>query len=684
MFVARYNFSAKYPQSLSFASSDHFLALRKENDHWYYVFHENGRLGSIPTNYVEESNIKSSEEVVSMIDAAIVAMSSVEIFEKNIILKYLEHLREGILAGFDKDKLPRLPIRPKVRPQAQRVDPRSSSITKKPERTPELQTLMKEESKNYLPERKISSPPTPPSKRTPGTAYLMLDKLRNTTQTSYLRCVISFVKMMNVLALSDPQLTTLSKELINEILDNNPTIRRAVYTRTDDWKALQSYVTNLEKRAKDQQESSWPLAEDDSSVISDLDSFVDLLCNMDPDMVCRCITEDDFPLALSYLYQRKKRSLVRRFYLLIVVAICHIQPQIWNVFLDSCIPMEIIREIRSSELAELDFILDLRVLTILFTKANSLPLSIQNELHESFFDSVFTRVSKFLSGEKGSTKDTTQFSGDNDNSKSGPSLLLLDTFVQFVCAANRHFCVCSTSLTPVLNTMLANHVATKDLIERLLFIFNRDTDPLNLNGVSFVRKLRGTLGECFDLSSDQYNGSLLYRGANGESGNGLYALSRHLSSNGHYVDNENGEVSGGDCPKFPSQHRPSLADVALQSAPDTPINAARKLLSDIFSTRETASLVYRNDVKVVIDVIIRQICDLPATSPNLSEFLFCMDKVIRNTDCMSPPYRLDDLLDALKGVEYSASSSNRTGDFTTTRSLRLTNDLLTLLKAMSS
>lgn len=98
------------------------------------------------------------------------------------------------------------------------LDSRSSSTTKKPERAPELQKLRKEESKSYLPEIKKSPPPTPPSKRTPGTAYLMLDKLRNTTQTSYLRCVISFVKMMNVLALSDPQMTTLSKELINEIL----------------------------------------------------------------------------------------------------------------------------------------------------------------------------------------------------------------------------------------------------------------------------------------------------------------------------------------------------------------------------------------------------------------------------------------------------------------------------------
>ncbi|VDO04799.1 unnamed protein product [Rodentolepis nana] len=657
MFVARFDFTAKYPQSISFAANDQFLVLRKENDHWYYVFHEDGRLGSIPTNYVEESNvIKSPAEVVSIIDAALGAISPEDIFEKDVILNYLGRLRDGTLKGFGKNKLPRFPLRPNARPQGQ----------------------------HYLPERKKFPPPPLPCKRTPGTAYLMLDKLRSTTRTSYLRCVISFEKMLNVLANSDPQLATLSKELINEILDNNPTVRRAVYTRTDDWKALQSHVTNLETRAKDQQESSWPLAEDDSSVISDLDSLVDLLCNMDPDMVCRCVTEDDFPLALSYLYQRERRSIVRRFYLLIVVAICHIQPRIWNVFLDSCIPMEIIREIGSSDLAELDFILDLRMLTILFTKANSLPLSIQNELFESFFDAVFTRVSKFMSVEKFSTNNATQSAGDNGDSASRASPLLLDTFLQFVCAANRHFCLSSTSLTPVLNTMLANHVATKDLIERLLFIFNRDADPLSLDGVSFVRKMRGTLGESFDLSSDHYNGSLLYQDGNGQSDNGLFDRSRHFSSTGQYVDNENGEVSGEDCPKIPSQHRPSLADVILQNAPDTPVNSARKLLSDIFSTRETASLVYRNDVKVVIDVIIRQICDLPATSPNLPEFLFCMDKVIRNTDCMSPPYRLDDLLEALKGVEYSAANSNRASDFTTIRSLRLTNDLLTLLKAMSS
>lgn len=50
-----------------------------------------------------------------------------------------------------------------------------------------------------------------------------------------------------------------------------------MYVRTEDWKVLQTYVAHLEQRAKDLQESSWPLSEDDTTVISDLDSLVGLL-----------------------------------------------------------------------------------------------------------------------------------------------------------------------------------------------------------------------------------------------------------------------------------------------------------------------------------------------------------------------------------------------------------------------
>ncbi|KAL5962334.1 NCK-interacting protein with SH3 domain [Taenia solium] len=688
MFVSRFPFTAKFPQSISFSADDHFLGLRKENDHWLYVFHEDGRLGAVPINYVEESSSKSPEDVCKIIDSAIAEMVSRDIYEKETILSYLKELKDDLLSNCSKANLP---------------NSRSNATAKKTSRG-------NGETKNL-------------TAQVPGISFLMVDKLRNATLASFGRCTNGLVKVLKVLSDADPQLTTLSNELILELLDPNPTVRRSIYVRTEDWKGLQEHIAHLEQRAKNQQEGSWSLIDDDAMVISDLDKFVELLCNADPDMVCTCLSDDRLPLALSYLYQGEKNVLVRRFYLLVAMATCHIQPAVWPVYLDSGLPMEIIREIRSSDVGSLDFILDLRVLTVLLAKSNSLPVNLQNELNESFFDCVFGIVSRFVTGKMNPTIDKSPITGAmrrlcvsdtnspqtqaNDNAKTKSSILLLDTFIQFVCAANRHFCTSqSTPLTPITNTMLGNHAATRDLVERLLYIFNRDVDPLSLDGVLFVRRLRSALHEGFDTSSQLYSGFLLDEDPDDESGMGLFAKSRRISStqssagengagagevsgSGEHVSSadESGVRVGGSGKSL--HHRTGLTDATLQLAPDTPRNAARKLLADIFSNRDTANLIYHNDVNVVIDVIIRQICDLPANSPNLSEFLFCMDKVIRNTDCMSRssgPYRLGDIIEALRGVEFSANtfSASNSRDFTISRSLRLTNDLLALLSAITS
>lgn len=116
---------------------------------------------------------------------------------------------------------------------------------------------------------------------------------------------------------------------------------------------------------------------------------------------------------------------------------------------------------------------------------------ILDELDESFFDCVFGRTSRFVTGEVNPIIDRSPVTSamrrlcvsdtnsphtqGNGNAKTASSILLLDTFIQFVCAANRHFCTSqSTPLTPIMHAMLGNHAATRDLIERLLYIFNRD------------------------------------------------------------------------------------------------------------------------------------------------------------------------------------------------------------------
>ena len=94
-------------------------------------------------------------------------------------------------------------------------------------------------------------------------------------------------------------------------------------------------------------------------------------------MVRTCLSDDRLPLSLSYLYQVEKRGLVRRFYLLVVVATCQIQPAVWPVYVDSGLPLEIIREIRTSDIGKYwiirDCVLEIFILWYMPLSLNQVP-----------------------------------------------------------------------------------------------------------------------------------------------------------------------------------------------------------------------------------------------------------------------------------------------------------------------
>lgn len=57
-----------------------------------------------------------------------------------------------------------------------------------------------------------------------------------------------------------------------------------------------------------------------------------------------------------------------------------------------------------------------------------------------------------------------------------------------------------------------------------------------------------------------------------------------------------------------------------------PVNSVLKMLKDLFSAPETTLLFYTNDIKVLIDILVRQLSDLSAgdvvsmTSPRKLHF----------------------------------------------------------------
>ncbi|VDN14496.1 unnamed protein product [Dibothriocephalus latus] len=524
MFKTRYQFEAKYPHSISFAADESLLGLRKENDHWLLAYHTDGRLGAVPFNYVQERGIDKTTEALTLINSAISALQQSDIFDKDGVIRYciiciyfasyLKTMKEYLSGDHLGADRPVIPIRRKeLIPSPRRISG-----------TPNGSVVKGEAPK--APPRHLATDKLPP-----GLSFFLVDRLRSATNASYGRCVHGLCEVLKTLGKSVPQCSSVAQILGAELKEATLTVRRSTYEHTSDWTALQEHMSRLEAKLKNLQENSWPLEGDETAELDDLDSFVELLCNASPDMVRTFLRDDRLPQTLSFLYQMEKKPLIRRFYLLLVIATCHIQPAVTPDYLESVLPVEILRVLslcpipflaayfsliaemasaKSNDMSideinhgELDFVLCLRILTVLLATSSSLPVGFQSELNLQFFEGIFNMVSNF--GTPGTAVvDLVSFSGDSTPVKPGspptkafrklsfgdgnqsPSLparsprnselsnMVIEAFVNFVLSANRHFCVNTTSgVTPIMQCISGKFGASRDLLEQLLRIFNR-------------------------------------------------------------------------------------------------------------------------------------------------------------------------------------------------------------------
>uniref|UniRef100_A0A2A4JQU5 SH3 domain-containing protein n=1 Tax=Heliothis virescens TaxID=7102 RepID=A0A2A4JQU5_HELVI len=75
-----------------------------------------------------------------------------------------------------------------------------------------------------------------------------------------------------------------------------------------------------------------------------------------------------------------------------------------------------------------------------------------------------------------------------------------------------------------------------------------------------------------------------------------------------------------------------------------PAHSVLKLVIDVFSRKKTAEHFYTNDVKVAIDIIVRQLADLSPGDTRREQYLRILQGIIRNTDYGAHVHRRDDLL----------------------------------------
>ncbi|XP_053684360.1 NCK-interacting protein with SH3 domain [Sabethes cyaneus] len=74
------------------------------------------------------------------------------------------------------------------------------------------------------------------------------------------------------------------------------------------------------------------------------------------------------------------------------------------------------------------------------------------------------------------------------------------------------------------------------------------------------------------------------------------------------------------------------------------INPVLKMLVDLFSRPETASIFYTNDQSVLIDILVRQLSDLSAGEPIRKWYLELCRRIVRNTSYAEHQHRKQDLM----------------------------------------
>ncbi|XP_045785598.1 NCK-interacting protein with SH3 domain [Maniola jurtina] len=81
-----------------------------------------------------------------------------------------------------------------------------------------------------------------------------------------------------------------------------------------------------------------------------------------------------------------------------------------------------------------------------------------------------------------------------------------------------------------------------------------------------------------------------------------------------------------------------------------PPHSVFKLVSDLFSRKKTAAHFYTNDLKVAIDIIVRQLADLGPGDISRQQYLKILQGIIRNTDYGTHVHRREDLLRCFRRI----------------------------------
>ncbi|XP_011150551.1 NCK-interacting protein with SH3 domain isoform X1 [Harpegnathos saltator] len=618
MVKALYDFKATFAKTLSFREGEYFILLQRniKQKNWWQVVNRGGHLGYIPSNYVTPIKVQS-QFMIDFLEDCIITLEtelskhseSLHTDKQDLLAKLVERKKQIELNRKPKKQAPKPPSdledsitskeaqsiavcdntktdvrsvpsntsyttaqtiphtninadtvqaiiqcqQPGINEQRVQTFPRQSSSDTMQKVQSQITEVRKSSSQGSIQNICCGSPAksnSPAKSSSPAksnlslqainsrSAYQLLDQVRKNTQLSYEMSKVAVTVVVSGLRQLLPETVSHYFDALLHQLQTPLTVSKMSIEETYDANRLKIIFTELTSCKEDSQQRSWMLYEDESIIVEYIKELTEILTNADANVSRYVLRQDRYngvTILIQY-YQMETRWTIRQLLLQSFGVMCSLDPVVLTIMLNSILPMELARDMKSNPRNVLRLNYSSLLLTMIFSMGEPMPVTHLEQLGPDFISFLL---------------DLIETPPDTDLEDQIP-----DLFVNLILSYNLQF---TTSENIVLNALRERTVA-KTFTEKILFLFNREEDPVRI----------------FD-------------------------------------------------------HEPQ------------PPHSVLKLFIDLFSNDVIASLFYTNDVKVLIDIILRQLFDM-FPGDKRRQYLELCRRVLRTSSYNEHRHRSEDLL----------------------------------------
>ncbi|KAL7305713.1 hypothetical protein TKK_0001967 [Trichogramma kaykai] len=550
MLESLYPFKNTHGRALNFDEGDCFLlchpsVTKKKN--WWLVVDYKGQVGYIPSNYVTIVKV-TPEFLLNFLNTAIPGLQvnnsdnklSSEIDLTDIHSRLKEKKRQAELGLTSKKQAPLPPDFECTNDivEKNRKPSESENEQKCSESSHSKENGSHNGNDKSLSQSQSKSRSSSLAEINPKTAYLLLDQVRHSTELSYEMSKVAVKVVLSGLQEMLPSEISHYFDAVLSQLQVPLNLTKLTIEETYDANRLKIIFNELTSCKEDSQQRSWMLYEDEPTICEYIKELTSILTNADANVSRHILRQNQYDgvSTLIQYYQMETRWTIRQLLLQSFVVMCSLDVVIVKIMLESILPMELARDMKSNarNVAKLNY--SSLLLTMIFSMGEPMPIT--------HFDQLGSEFISFL-------LDLIENPPDTDLDDQIP-----DLFINLILSYNLQF----TSSDNVVIEALKKRSVAKTFTEKILLLLNREIDPVRV----------------FD-------------------------------------------------------HEPAPPDSIL------------KLFIDLFASDDTASLFYTNDIKVLIDIILRQLFDI-SPGEKRRQYLELCRRVLHTSSYEEHRHRSEDVL----------------------------------------